>query len=332
MRAKENLLRAIRRDHPAWVPDGLEGPDNMADCATIWSPVVERPKSVAGLDAFGVRWSYNERAEGGTFPAHAGHTISRISRWRQELVIPDVEAQDWAAVRAQADAVDRGASLVMGLVEMGLFERTYLLLGMEEALMAFLTDPDELYQMLGAIADYKIELIRKFHDAVGMDVLWLGDDWGTQQSLFIPPDAWRRVIKPHLKRIYDCVKERAILVNQHSCGKIEAVFGDMVELGADLWNPCQPCNDLARLKRDYGGRISFHGGIDSQFVLDRPGVTAAEVRAEARRVIDLLAPGGGYIAGPSHRVPFDPALVAALKDEVERYGRKIYNPDAESSR
>jgi hypothetical protein len=96
-------------------------------------------------------------------------------------------------------------------------------------------------------------------------------------------------------------------------------------LGADIWNPCQPCNDLAGLKRQYGDRISFHGGMDSQFVLDRSGVTAAEVRAEARRVIDILAPGGGYIAGPSQRVPRDPVLVAALRDEVKCYGRNIYD-------
>jgi hypothetical protein len=332
MTPKENLLRAIRRDAPAWVPDGLDGPDCMANCVTIFSPVVERPKDVAAPDAFGVRWAYNARAEGGTFPAQGGHSISHISRWRQELVLPDVNCQDWDSIRARADAVDRDESLLMGLVEMGLFERAYLLLGMEEALMAFITEPDEMYEMLGVIANYKIELIRKFDDVARLDLVWLGDDWGTQQALFLPPAAWRRIIKPHLKRIYDCAKDRRILINQHSCGKIEAIFSDVVELGADMWNPCQPCNDLARLKRDYGDRISFHGGMDSQFVLDRPGVTAEEIRAEARRLIDILAPGGGYIAGPSQRVPRDPTLVAALRDEVRRYGRDAYNrQDSRSS-
>ena len=98
----------------------------------------------------------------------------------------------------------------MGFVQMGLFERSYLLLGMEEALMAFLTDPDDMYDMLGTVADYKIELIRKFDDVIDMDMLWFGDDWGTQQAMFIPPDAWRRVIKPPLNRLYDCIKERKI--------------------------------------------------------------------------------------------------------------------------
>ena len=69
------------------------------------------------------------------------------------------------------------------------------------------------------------------------------------------------------------MKHRGILVNQHSCGKIASVFADVVEMGADIVNPCQPCNDLADLKRRFAGRITFCGGIDSQHVLDRPGVT-----------------------------------------------------------
>jgi uroporphyrinogen decarboxylase len=215
---------------------------------------------------------------------------------------------------------------VQAFVEMGLFERAYLLLGMEEALMAFLTEPEAMADLLNALADYKIALIAAFHEHVPLDLLWFGDDWGTQTDLFLPPATWRALIKPPLARIYACAQERGILVNQHSCGRIERIFGDMVELGAAIWNPCQPCNNLAALKRAYGGRIAFHGGIDSQFVLDRPGVTPAEVRAEVRRRIDELAGGGGYIAGPSHGVPYEPELMAAMNDEIATYGRACYEP------
>ena len=66
------------------------------------------------------------------------------------------------------------------------------------------------------------------------------------------------------------------------------------------------------------------GGIDSQFVLGRSGVTPQEVRAEVRKRIDEMAKGGGYIASPSHSVPYDPAIVAAMQNEIAAYGRKIY--------
>jgi uroporphyrinogen-III decarboxylase len=218
--------------------------------------------------------------------------------------------------------------MVEGFVEMGLFERSFLLLGMEQALMGYLTEPEEMAAMLSVIADYKISLIRKFHAIAPMDMIWYGDDWGTQQNLFLPPEVWRSVVKPHTQRIYNCLKSLGIIVNQHSCGKIESIFGDIVEMGADMWNPCQPCNDLAKLKREFGRSISFCGGIDSQFVLARPGVTVQEVRREVRRRIDELAAGGGYIAAPSHGVPYDPDVLAAMNDEIAAYGREFYRRGA----
>ena len=318
MHPRENTLRAINRDGPEWVPHGME------HVIRLMPPVVERPKEAAE-DAFGVRWSLDEEAEGGTYPTHGGHTIHDVSRWREAIRIPDVSQLDWGVVIGEAGAIDRDEYLIEGFVEMGLFERSYLLLGMEEALMAYLTDTNEMRAMLEAIADYKIGLIDAFHRAVGLDSVWYGDDWGTQTSLFLPPPVWRATVMPPTRRIHAHAKSLGILVNQHSCGRIESVFEDLVDMGADMWNPCQPCNDLARLKRVYGDRIAFCGGLDSQFVLGRPGVTADEVRAEVRTRIDEMAAGGGYIAAPSHSVPYDPEILAAMNDEIDRYGRDCYD-------
>ena len=317
MDVKENLLRAIRRDHPAWVPNDLQS------VITLMPPIVERPAR-AGLDCFGVQWSYSAEAEGGTFPTHHAQPVTDLARWREQVHFPDVDALDWQAVATQAAQIDRSCHLVQGFVEMGLFERSYLLLGMEEALMAYLTDTDLMCDLLAALADYKIALIERFQAAAHLDMLWYGDDWGTQTQLFLPPAIWRRTIKPHTQRIYDSLKSHGILINQHSCGRIESIFGDVVQMGADMWNPCQPCNDLAALKRSYGDRIAFCGGIDSQFVLGRPGVTPTDVRAEVRKRITEMAAGGGYIAAPSHSVPYDPALLAAMNDEIDTFGHSIY--------
>ena len=317
MNPKENLLRVVHHNSPEWVPNGMESVE------MIGSPIVERPDS-AGYDAFGVAWELEVGAQGGTFPPPGGRTISDLKRWRQEITIPEVDKVDWTEVNATAAEVDREEALVSGFVEMGLFERSYLLLGMEEALVAYISQPDLMYELVGAIANYKIALIERFDDEADLDIVWYGDDWGTQENLFIPPHIWRRIIMPHTKRIYDCLKQRNIIVNQHSCGRIESVFADMVEMGADIWNPCQPCNDLADLKKRYASKIAFCGGIDSQFVLHRPGATSMEVREEVRRRIDDLSQGGGYIAQPSHSVPSRPELLEAMNDEIATYGRSIY--------
>jgi uroporphyrinogen-III decarboxylase len=277
------------------------------------------------LDCFGVRWSCQAGAEGGTFPAQGGHVVHDLARWRGEVRFPDLDALDWDSVRREAEAIDRSRSIVEGFVEMGLFERSCLLLGMEQALVGYVSDPRSMSRLLSVIADYKVELIARFHQAVSLDMIWYGDDWGSQLSLLVSPTVWREMVKPHTRRVYDAMKSRGILINQHSCGKIEAIFPDLVEMGADMWNPCQPCNDLADLKRRFGDHIAFCGGIDSQFVLARPGVTAQEVRREVRRRIDELASGGGYIAAPSHSVPYSPEILAAMSDEIAVYGRKVYS-------
>ena len=294
-------------------------------------PVVERPRK-AGFDAWGVRYELREEVEGGTFPASNGHPIESVDQWCQQILVPDVGKMNWDDIscgwagkeRLQPDRIDRDEVVVCGILEFGLFERSYLLLGMENALVGYMTNPVEMEALVSAIADYKIALVTRFHEAAKLDMVWYGDDWGTQENLFLPPKVWRRIIKPHTRRIYARMKELGILIDQHSCGKIEAVLGDMVEMGADVWNPCQPCNDLAGLKQRYGDRIAFCGGIDSQFVLGRPGVTPDEVRVEVRKRIDELARGGGYIASPSHSVPYDPDVVAALNDEIRSYGRLCY--------
>ena len=318
MTPKENLLRVIRHDGPEWVPYGGDASE------TAGPPIVERPGE-AVKDDFGVLWALEEGAHGGTYPAVGGHTITDLAKWRQQITWPDVDGADWGSVTEAAKDFDRDANLITGFVEFGLFERSYLLLGMDEALMAYITDQDLMEEMVSGLADYKIRLIERYNQAMGgMDVVWYGDDWGNQNQLFIPPEVWRKIIKPHTKRVYDCIHDCGALVNQHSCGRIDEIFDDMVEIGCDLWNPCQPCNDLAGMKQRHSGKITFCGGIDSQFVLDRPGVTCDDVRAEVRRRIDELADGGGYIAGPSHGVPYDGDLIKAMHDEIATYGRAFY--------
>src|SRR5512133_503588 len=102
MTARENLLRVIGHDRPAWVPYLEDAPIRTVDSA-----VVERPWHGAGRDDFGVAWDIREDAQGGCFPAHDGHTVSDISRWEEQVTFPDVAALDWAARSSEAGRIDR---------------------------------------------------------------------------------------------------------------------------------------------------------------------------------------------------------------------------------
>ena len=318
MNIKENFIKAIFRQNPEWVPQCDEA------VFTIKPPICERPDE-AGKDVFGCEWDIKEQAQSGTYPAERNFVITDISKWREQVVFPNVNDFDWSFAKKAAEAVDKEKYLVGGFVEMGIFERIYLLMGMEEALMAYYTDADELEALASAIADYKIAFLKKYHEEVGIEYVWYSDDWGTQRNMFISPDIWRRVIKPHTKRIYDCAKSLGIIFTQHSCGKIESIIGDLVEMGADCWHPCQPCNDLFALKKQYGDRICFVGGVDSQFVLDNDAATPDDVVNEVKkRISEMALPNGGYIVGPSHSVPYDKDKLDAMNRTIREYGSAIY--------
>ena len=112
MTEKENLLRCIRHEIPQWVPYGNE-------CVvTIWSPVVERSQWKEGFDSFGVHWSFDANAEGGTYPSPGRHPISNLSEWKTTIEFPNLDDFDWDALKKEAESIDRKENLVMGFVEM----------------------------------------------------------------------------------------------------------------------------------------------------------------------------------------------------------------------
>jgi len=90
----------------------------------------------------------------------------------------------------------------------------------------------------------------------------------------------------------------------HSCGNIVKAIPSLIEMGLDVLNPVQPeCMDLERLKRDFGDKLAFWGGISTQQAL--PYGTPVEVKAEALRVRDLMSRQGGYILSPAQELQDD---------------------------
>lgn len=322
MTEKDNLLRVIRRDHPAWVPYGVESE------VFLVSPIIERPL-VTAKDDWGVSWALSESSpESGTAPVPGDYVITDISHWKEQISFPDVDHYDWSKIVQDWDrkpidirAINREEHLVTGALDMGIFERMSLLMGMEELMVNVVLEPELLADMADAIADYNIRVIRKFHSIYPVDMIRYGDDWGCQKQLMMSPEAWRRIWKPAVKKIYDVIHSYGMLIFQHSCGYIEPIIPDIVEMGADIWDPCQPCNNLKRIKELYGDRLTFCGGIDSQFVLEKENVTQEEVRREVRRRIDEMGAGGGYLARPSHYIPYRQYVMDAMLDEIRQYGR-----------
>ena len=127
----------------------------------------------------------------------------------------------------------------------------------------------------------------------------------SQRSLVMSPRSWRQLIKPHLARVFDVGKAHGLWVAYHCCGTLRPIIGDLVEMGMDVLNPVQ-CNcpgmDPLELKREFGSKLSFMGGVDTQDLL--PHGSADDVRRATRRLIDgLTGDGGGFILAASHTIP-----------------------------
>ena len=200
-------------------------------------------------------------------------------------------------------------------VGFSLFERAWTFRGMEELMVDFYEHPDFVRGLLRTIADWNIAHVRVAmrHE---VDAVHFGDDWGAQRGLLMGPDLWREFIKPELARMYAAVRAEGRFVSIHSCGDVDELFDDLVGIGLNCFNPFQPeVMDTAALLAQYRGRLAFHGGFSTQRTL--PFASPAEVRTEARRLLEL-GRSGGLIFAPAHAVPGDAPVenLVAMIEEV----------------
>jgi uroporphyrinogen decarboxylase len=147
------------------------------------------------------------------------------------------------------------------------------------------------------------------------------DDWGSQKDLFFNPQIWRSLIKPHVARVINAAHELNILFDMHSCGKIDRIVDEIVEMGVDVLDPVQPINDLQRWNDDYHGKVIFMGALDAQNVIDNPDSTEDDIKREVQEKTDLFAKNGYFIP---FAVALSPRVMDAL-DESYIYGRALYN-------
>ncbi len=123
--------------------------------------------------------------------------------------------------------------------------------------------------------------------------------------MIMSPETWRALLKPLMAELFAIGKSRGLWVAHHCCGALRPIIPDLVEIGLDVLNPVQagcPGMDPLELKREFGDRLAFMGGVDTQGML--PFATASEVRRATERLLDgMTAGGGGYILAASHTVP-----------------------------
>jgi len=206
-----------------------------------------------------------------------------------------------------------------------IFEQAQFLCGWEEFLVRLYGEPRFSDLLLEKLTEAVIADLSKYLEAVGryIQVIGFGDDFGFQGGLQIAPELFRSRIKPHLARLYGAVHASSpARVFLHSCGSVYVLIEDFIECGVDILNPVQTSAadmEPERLKREFGRRLSFWGGgADVQRIL--PLGSPDDVRADVRRRIEVLAPGGGYVFAPIHDLQADvpPENIVAMYEEAAR--------------
>ena len=184
-----------------------------------------------------------------------------------------------------------------------------------------------LRALLTKIADLCKTLMEHFLREIGedIDMIKIGDDLGMQNSFLMSPKMYREIVKPFHADYISFIKSRTnAKLFFHTDGDVFPLIPDFIEMGVDVLNPIQTSagkmSDLEGLKKQFGKNLVFCGAIDTHRVL--PFGTPDEVRAEVRRVIDLLGRDGGYMVASVHTIMPDvpPANVLAMVDAVEEFG------------
>ncbi len=253
---------------------------------------------------FGV---YDEYA---SFPLAGAETAADVLSW--EWASPD----DWdvSGVRAQCEQLNAGGRHHLRYEVGGIFEWSWALRGFERFLLDLVDKPEVACAIMDRFTDVYIENTRRVIEAAGglLDMVYTYDDVGIQGGLLMSTRMWRKYILPRHQRLNAAIRSAGhpVKIIYHSCGAVHPLIGPFVdEMGIDVLNPLQPRAagmDMARIKAEFGDRLSFHGAIDIQHTL--PHGTPAEVQAEVRERCALLGRGGGYICTSAHYIQADTPL------------------------
>jgi uroporphyrinogen decarboxylase len=314
MRRLHSDVRGVLDLEPEWVRHRNRERPPHSDCIDSWG---SGQKEIGLGDWFP-----------GVHPLTEAQMVEELDRYQGWPDMSDPSRIAHVRATAQRLAAENQYAIMATPWLLFPFERAFAMQGMETFLINMVGNPDFARALLDKIAGFCKELMRRFLAELGdnVDIIKIGDDLGTQDRLMISPKMYRDFLKPIHADFISFIKARTnARVFFHSDGDVAPLIDDFIEIGVDILNPIQTSagsmSDLPSLKKRFGKNIVFCGGIDTHKVL--PHGSVEDVREEVRRVIGILGPGGGYMAGAVHTIMNDvpPENVLAMVDAVEEYGR-----------
>jgi len=302
------LARWRREGLPADVPwDQYLGLDRLVSLNVDNSPryperlIEETGAYTLGTTSFGVTLR-NWKDKGGV-PEFLDFTVKDRDSWlkARERMKPDRDRVDWGRLKREYRGWRDEGAWIKAEFWFGFDVTHSWFVGTERVLEAMAEDPEWLTDIFNHMLDLDIALYEMVWDAgYTFDAIGWPDDMGYKGHQFFSPAMYRRVLKPVHRRACEWAHAKGIKVGLHSCGDIRPLIPDLIEIGIQMLNPVEvkAGMDPLALKRQYGDRLAFHGGINVA-LYDKPDL----VWAEMRRVIPEMKKGGGYVISSDHSVP-----------------------------
>ena len=298
------------------------GNDAVIVGATRGMPTVTLPGGEA-RDEWGITYrtvGYYGEAVGR--PLAGCETVDDLKRYP----FPDpLVPERWTLALSEVEAYRTEYGLV-GDLEACLFELAWNLVGLEKFLMDLYSGEAYIEPLLDCIADFSTACGLRMID-MGVDMIWAGDDFGTQKGLMISPTLWRTYFKPRYRKMFEQFKARNpnVKIAYHSCGAIRPLISEYIEIGLDFLNPLQPAAEgmeYSSLYDTYGDALGYFGGMDVQRIL--PFGTDEDVRREVRRLLSVGNEKTRFILAPAHNIQPDTPVenILAFFDEATHFGQK----------
>jgi len=267
--------------------------------------------------AWGIRFK-QQQYEGGTYWEQAYNPLAEAETIADLRSYPWPDP-DWFDYSALPDLCARYPGRAVQVGYTALFYLHNMLRGLQLSLMDPLLRPAFTHYLIAHISEWFTEYHHRCFEAGRglIDVTQVTDDWGSQHGLLTSPQVFEEFYRAPTQRAIELAKSYGSLGFHHDDGDMRPLLPTLTGMGIDILNPIQwRCGDwdLDALKRDFGARLCFHGGIDNQQTL--PHGTPDDVRAEVKRLIAALAADRtGYILAPCHNVQ----SITPVENVVEMY-------------
>jgi uroporphyrinogen decarboxylase len=321
---KENALGIIRFDHPERVvsaPPVHEIPHYGCNHEGFQGGGDDNPVGSEWLDIWGTQW---HKEHEGVMGLPKGNPLSEVGNLAQYRWPDPNDPRICEQIYALADAFTGGDQFLTGVNRDLLWEKAYMLVGMEDMMAYFLQEPEYVKEVLHRIMNFQLG-IAEHYIGLGVEMVKMGDDLGAQQGPLLGPRIVNEYLLPEYERIFRLYKENDVLIWFHSCGNVESLVETFMQLGVDILHPVQAtANDLDKVRSLTHGKMALHGGVNSATVMKGPVDRIAE---EARERIWQLGQHGGYFCSPDQTLPYPRAHVEALHETIDVYGRYPLRPN-----